>query len=79
MSLLYNISFETASAFFLVVLYICMKLQYSTRSKINKEFQRLTLLVLCADVLDVATAVTISYAGVLPIPLNLFFRMYDIA
>ncbi len=74
MSLLYNISFETASAFFLVVLYICMKLQYSTRSKINKEFQRLTLLVLCADVLDVATAVTISYAGVLPIPLNLFLN-----
>lgn len=74
MSLVYNISFETASAFFLVVLYICMKLQYSTKSEINKEFHKLTLLVLCADVLDVATAVTISYAKVLPEYLNLFLN-----
>lgn len=74
MSLLYNISFETASAFFLVILFIWMKLQYSTESEINKEFQKLTLLVLCADVLDVATAVTISYAKALPGAFNLFLN-----
>lgn len=74
MSLLYNISFETASAFFLVILFIWMKLQYSTESEINKEFQKLTLLVLCADVLDVATAVTISYAKALPGVFNLFLN-----
>lgn len=74
MPLVYNISFETASAFFLVILYICIKLQYSTKSEINKEFHKLTLLVLCADILDVTTAVTISYASVLPDTLNLFLN-----
>ena len=74
MSLVYNISFETASAFFLVFLFICMKLQYSTNSEINREFQKLTLLVLCADVLDVITAVTISYAGMIPEFINIFLN-----
>jgi len=74
MSLVYNISFETASAFFLVILFICMKLQYSTKSQINKEFQKLTLLALCANVLDVSTAITISYARVIPEFINLFLN-----
>lgn len=74
MSLVYNINFEIASAFFLVILFICMKLQYSTKSEINKEFQKLTLLILCANVLDVATAITISYAKVIPEFVNLFLN-----
>lgn len=74
MSLVYNISFETASIFFLVILLICIKLQYSTKSEINREFQKLTLLVLCANVLDVATAITISYGKILPEFINLFLN-----
>lgn len=71
MALVYNISFETASIFFLVILLVCVKLQYSTKSEINREFQKLTLLVLCANVLDVTTAITISYAKVIPEAVNL--------
>lgn len=74
MSLVYNISFETASILFLIILLICIKLQYSTKSEINREFQKLTLLVLCANVLDVATAVTISYAKVIPEWVNLLLN-----
>ena len=74
MPLVYNIYFEIASAFFLVILFICMKLQYSTKSEINKEFQKLTLLILCANILDVSTAITISYAKVIPEFVNLFLN-----
>ena len=71
MSLVYNIYFEVASAVFLVILYIFMKLQYNVQSGINREFRRLTLLVLLANVMDVVTAVTISYAAVLAVWVNL--------
>lgn len=74
MSLAYNIYFEAASVLFLVILFICIKLQYNTKTEINREFQRLTLLVLCADALDVATAVTISYAKMIPGVVNLFLN-----
>lgn len=74
MPLVYNIYFEAASAIFLVILIVCMKLQYSMKSEINKEFQKLTLLVLFADVMDVTTAVTISYASEIPYFYNLFFN-----
>ena len=74
MPLLYNIYFETASAIFLIILYIFMKLQYNTQSKINQEFQKLTLLVLFANIVDVITAITISYASILPHWVNLFLN-----
>lgn len=74
MSLIYNTDFEVASAVFLVIFFLFMKLQYSMQSKINQEFQKLTAFVLLADVMDVATAVTISYAAVLPVWLNLLLN-----
>lgn len=74
MSFVYNISFETASVFFLIILFICIRLQYSIKSEINREFQKLTLLVLCANVLDVMSAVTISYAKVVPEWINLLLN-----
>lgn len=74
MSLIYNIDFEVASAVFLVIFFLFMKLQYSMQSKINQEFQKLTAFVLLADVMDVATAVTISYAAVLPVWPNLLLN-----
>ncbi|MCM1213601.1 MAG: response regulator [Lachnospiraceae bacterium] len=74
MPLIYNIYFEVASAVFLVILYIFMKLQYAVQSEINREFRKLTLLVLSADILDVSTAVTLSYAALLPVWLNLFLN-----
>ncbi|MCM1541754.1 MAG: response regulator [Blautia sp.] len=74
MSLIYNIYFEAASAVFLVILYIFMKLQYAVQSEINREFRKLTLLVLFADIMDVGTAVTLSYAAALPVWVNLFLN-----
>ena len=38
MSLAYNIYFEAASVLFLVILFICIKLQYNTKTEINREF-----------------------------------------
>lgn len=74
MPFVYNISFETASVLFLIILFICIRLQYSTKSEINREFQKLTLLVLCANVLDVMTAITISFAKVIPEWMNLLLN-----
>ena len=71
MSLIYNIYFETAATIFLVILYIFMKLQYNVQSRINQEFRKLTLLVLFADIMDVTTAVTLSYAAVCPVWVNI--------
>lgn len=45
------IYFEAASAIFLVILYIFMKLQYNVQSRLNREFRKLTLLVLLADIM----------------------------
>lgn len=71
MPLIYNIYFEAASAIFLIIFFIFMKLQYSMQSEINQEFQKLTLFVLFANIMDVVTAVTLSYASVLPVWLNM--------
>lgn len=67
----YNISFEVASSAFLVILYIYTRLQYSHTSQVNKEFERLTLYVLAANVVDVVAAITLTYALVLPRWVNL--------
>lgn len=80
MPLIYNIDFEVASAVFLVILFLFMKLQYSMQSEINQEFQKLTVFVLLANVMDVVTAVTLSYAAVLPVWSNLLLNtIYFIA
>ena len=70
MVLKYNISYEVASTIFLVVLLFFIKIQYNTNSILNKEFRKLTWMGLIATVLDVTTAVTISYAHRVPILLN---------
>ena len=74
MPLIYNIYFEVAAAIFLMILIIYIKLQYNMRSEINKEFYKLVLLAFFADVMDVTTAVTISYAAEIPYSYNLFFN-----
>ncbi|MGN0413197.1 MAG: ATP-binding protein [Lachnospiraceae bacterium] len=67
MSLKYNISYEVAAIIFLIILLFYISLQYDTHSKLNKEFRKLTWLGLIATTLDVATAITISYASIVPI------------
>ena len=70
MTLKYNISFEVASTIFLIILLFYISLQYDTHSKLNKEFRKLTWAGLIATILDVSTAVTISYASGVPTVVN---------
>ena len=70
--MVYNISYEVASAAFLVILYVYIRLQYSSKSQVNKEFEKLTLSMLAANVFDVVSAITISYGGQLPRWINWF-------
>ena len=64
--MVYNISFEVASTFFLAILYVYIRLQYSNKSQVNKEFKKLTLCMLASNVLDVVSAITIGYGSQLP-------------
>ncbi|MGN0386782.1 MAG: ATP-binding protein [Lachnospiraceae bacterium] len=74
MLLKYNISYEVASTIFLIILLFYIRLQFDTHSKVNQEFRKLTWLGLIATVLDVTTAITISYASVVPIEVNVLLN-----
>ena len=74
MSLKYNISYEVASTIFLIILLFYIRLQYDTHSRLNQEFQKLTWFGLIATMLDVISAVTISYASVVPVAVNIILN-----
>ena len=76
MSLQYNISYEVASTIFLIILLFYVRLQYDTHTRLNKEFRKLTWVGLIATVLDVTTAVTISYAGIIPMEVNILLNTF---
>ena len=68
--MLYNVYFEAAAICYLLILNMYIRLQYSTKSKQNKLFQKLAVYLLVAVTLDVVTAITISYAAHIPVWLN---------
>lgn len=70
MILKYNISYEVSSTIFLIVLLFFIKMQYDTNTVLNREFRKLAWMGLVATVLDVTTAITISYAHIIPVQLN---------
>lgn len=70
MVLKYNISYEFASIIFLIILLFFIKMQYNTNSILNKEFRKLTWMGLIATSMDVITAITISYAHLVPAQFN---------
>lgn len=76
MSFIYNIDFEVAAAAYMVIIYIFLLIQYSDSSKVNKEFRMLTLFVLMADIMDVATAIAISYSENIPIWVNVLVNTF---
>lgn len=76
MSLKYNVSYEVASTIFLIILLFYIRLQYDIHSKSNKEFRKLAWLGLIATILDVTTAVTISYASPQNIDVSYLIRRY---
>lgn len=66
--LLYNIYFEAAAIAFMIVVNIFLRMRYAAETEVNREFRKLAVYMLIACILDVFTAVTISYgADILPI------------
>lgn len=70
MGLIYNIDFELTGLLFTLVLYIHFYLYYSNQSEVNKKFGVLVRSLMLAELMDIITAVTISYGSVIPIVLN---------
>ncbi len=68
--MLYNIYFELSALTFLIVLNVYMRLQYSSEPVRNRRFKALALTLAAAVSLDIVTAVTISYAYLVPVWLN---------
>ena len=71
MTLKYNISYGVASTIFLIILLFYIRLQYDTQSRLNIEFRKLTRTGLIATILDVTTAITISFPNVIPVEVNI--------
>lgn len=69
--MLYNIYFEASAIAYLIVLNLYIRIQYTAESPSNKYFRRLAMNMLLAVVLDVVTAVTISYYQSVPLWLNI--------
>lgn len=61
MNLVYNIYFGISAMIFMAVLAVYLRLGYNMQSVRNREFYRLVMVVLGADIMDVVTAITISY------------------
>ena len=80
--MLYNINFEASAIAYLIVLNLYIRIQYTAESTSNKYFRRLAATMLLAVVLDVVTAVTISYYQAVPLWLNIalneIFFLFDI-
>ncbi len=68
--MIYNVYFEVSAAAFMLTLYVYMHLQYNLRSDKNRTFRLLVLFAFWADVLDVVSAITISYWKAVPVPVN---------
>ncbi len=71
MELLYNVHYEVASLLFLIVVYIFFEVQYAMPTESAHYFRKTSIFMILATFLDVVTAITISYATVLPIWINM--------
>lgn len=72
----YNIFIELTSIVFAAILCIYQETQYSDQLDVNKFFKRLAWTVLAAACMDVITAVTISYAPLVPKWLNMLLNTF---
>ncbi len=74
MRLQYNIYLELAAAVFTIFIAIYLKLQYSLKLLRNKLFFAETIIVTVTSVLDVVSAITISYSKLVPVWINLIIN-----
>lgn len=70
----YNIFFELSSFFFVFIILIYHSIQYSTKTELNKKFRGLVGLVILDNMLDVISAITISYYQAVPVWVNLLLN-----
>lgn len=71
MHLQYNIYFEVSAAIFTAFLGIYLRLHYNMRLNRNRLFLQLIVMVVICEIFDIATAITISYASMIPNWFNL--------
>lgn len=70
MELAYNIDFEIAAAVFNMVLWLCMNYFFATQTDVSRAFRDLVMWALVATILDLTTALTISYGNIVPFWFN---------
>lgn len=68
--MIYNIDFELVGVIYLLVLYVALSIYYSNQSEVNKRFKAVVICVIAAEIMDIVTAVTISFGNVIPTALN---------
>lgn len=68
--MLYNVDFELTGILCVLIIYIALSLYYSKQTEVNRKFSLLVLSVLSTEILDVATAFTISYGESIPPAIN---------
>lgn len=74
MEFLYNLDFELAAIVFMLLLFLALKAQYPKEAKDVHAFARALMVYIVATVFDMITAVTISYAPMIPRWLNMILN-----
>ncbi|MCM1283843.1 MAG: HD-GYP domain-containing protein [Muribaculaceae bacterium] len=74
MNLAYNIDFEIVGIIYVLVVYAALNIYYSNQSKINKKFKVVVKFLLATEIMDIVTAITISYGSVIPPVLNILLN-----
>lgn len=76
MNLIYNIDFEVAGTIYILVIYAALHIFYSSQSEVNKKFMLLVKCTLFAEIMDIITAITISYGSVIPSEVNILVNTF---
>lgn len=69
--MIYNIDFELVGILYLLVLYGALCIYYSDQSEVNKRFKVLVRYIIATEIMDIVTAVTISFGNAIPPVLNM--------
>ena len=71
MSMMYNIDFEVVGVLYLLIIYIALKVYYVNQSEVNKKFKGVVKCLIAAELMDIVTAITISYGSAIPPKVNI--------
>ncbi len=80
MDLVYNVHYDIAGATLLTILLIYMSIMYPMKSYTIKRYCRVVILLIIAQIFDVASAIGISYKDSIPILVNMILgTLYFVA